>query len=105
MYLLNDKHSKYEYTLYTRVGSAAPYLTHTYYSLDDIIRKSKEIEKRHNHYRQVFYIDNDFYENHYSENMNGVYYKFLRRPVYDWEEFTTQTDENLKFAKIIQLYK
>ena len=90
MYFLNDKHPKYEYALYVRVGNALPYISNTYNSFDDVCRQIKEIEKRHNHYRQFFYIDNDFYNNKYNLatiSIKGIYYKILRRPVYDWEEF------------------
>ena len=94
MYYLNDKHSEYEYCLYTRVGSACPYITelHSVSNLDDIMRRVEQIEKRHNHYAQIFYIDNDFYNNKYSFNQNGTYYKFLRRKVFDWEEFDSNED-------------
>jgi hypothetical protein len=103
MYYLNDKHSEYEYVVYKRVGSARPYLARTFDSFDDVLRNVQEIEKRHNHYRQVFYIDNDFYENQYNQNLNGTYYKFLRRPVFDWEEF--DNNEEYKFAKILKFSK
>ncbi len=82
MYYLNDQHSKYEYALYVRVGKALPYIKYTYTSLDDIYRCVEQIEKRHNHYNQFFYIDNDFYQNKFNQNCGGTYYKFLRRPVY-----------------------
>lgn len=103
MYYLNDKHSQYEYVLYVRVGQAKPYLARTFDSIDDVLRHTKQIEKRHNHYRQIFYIDNDFYENQYNQNLNGTYYKYLRRPVFDWEEFETK-ENDLKLAQIIHLY-
>ena len=88
MYYLNDKHPKYEYCLYTRVNNAMPYIENKFSSIDDVYRYISEIEKRHNHYGQIFYIDNDFYNNSYSISTGGFYYKFLRRPVEDWEEFT-----------------
>ncbi len=103
MYFLNDKHPKYEYTLYVRVGQAKPYLMRTFDSIEDVIRHTEALEKRHNHYRQIFYIDNDFYKNRYNENLNGTYYKYLRRPVFDWEEFNES--EESKVAKILTLYK
>lgn len=89
MYYLNDKHYEYEYALYCRVGNACPYIREINYitDMDGVYRYIEEIEKKHNHYRQIFYIDNDFYKNNYSINMNGTYYKFLRRKVQDWEEF------------------
>lgn len=88
MYFLNDKHPEYEYVLYCRHSDAIPYISRTFDSFPDVLRYIEELEKRHNHYHQIFYIDNDFYENKYSININGTYYKFLRRPVADWEEFT-----------------
>ena len=88
MYYLNDKHPKYEYCLYVRVGQALPYIANKFSDISDVYRFITQIEKRHNHYRQIFYIDNDFYQNKYSLEAGGTYYKFLRRPVFDWEEFS-----------------
>lgn len=88
MYYLNDKHPKYEYALYVRVGKACPYIKRVFVSIDDVYRYIHEIEKRHNHYSQSFYIDNDFYKNEYANVNVDTYYKFLRRNVEDWQEFT-----------------
>ncbi len=93
MYYLNDKHSKYEYALYCRVGNACPYIARTFNSIDDVYRFVNDIEKRHNHYRQIFYIDNDFYNNKYNLNCNCTYYKILRRPVSDWVD-NWEVEEN-----------
>lgn len=87
MYYLNDKHPKYEYALYCRVGNALPYIARTFTDLGDVYRYILEIEKRHNRYHQVFYIDNVFYKNAYTLGAGGTYYKFLRRKVEDWQEF------------------
>lgn len=102
MYYLNDKHSKYEYALYCRVGQALPYIKRIFDSLDDVYRYIFEIEKRHNHYNQFFYIDNDFYENFYNISCGGTYYKVLRRPVADWEEFETET---IKYKNVVNFYR
>lgn len=87
MYFLNDKHPQYEYVLYCCVSNATPYLKHQFDNMRDVYQCVASLERWHNRYHQIFYIDNDFYNNHYSSNMNGVYYKFLRRKVLDWEEF------------------
>lgn len=92
MYYLNDQHPKYQYAIYCRVGNAMPYIIEKWFKdLNDIYRYIAEIEKKHNRYNQAFYIDNDFYNNQY-KNINCVYYKFLRRPVSDWEEFNTEEE-------------
>lgn len=104
MYYLNDKHSKYEYALYCRVGNACPYIARIFNSIDEVYRYANEIEKRHNHYRQFFYIDNDFYNNNYNLNSNGTYYKFLRRPVSDWEDNWEETTEK-SLNNILYFYR
>ena len=105
MYYLNDKHPEYEYALYCRVGSATPYIVpRKFNDMSDVLRFIDELEKRHNRYHQIFFIDNDFYENKYSINHNGTYYKFLRRKVFDWEEFIAD-EGTINRVKIIQLYK
>lgn len=86
MYYLNDKHPKYEFTIYIRQGTAIPYLINTYNSYYDAKRFLEEKAKRHQHYNQIFYIDEDFFENEYTNNYQGTYYKILKRPVADWEE-------------------
>ena len=88
MYYLNDQHPEWEYVLYCRHENALPFFVRTFDSYEDVCRFINELVKRHNHYRQIFYIDNDFYKNQYSINLNGTYYKFLRRPVADWQEFS-----------------
>lgn len=94
MYYLNDKHPKFEYALYCRVGEACPYIVpRKFDDIDEILRYIEELEKRHNRYNQIFYIDNDFYKNNYNSNCGGFYYKFLKRPVLDWEEFYTKDNK------------
>lgn len=95
MYFLNDKHSEYEYICYHKIKDGIPFLMNTFNSLSDIKLYINEIEKRHNRYGQIFYIDNDFYNNYYNFNCVGncYYYKFLRRKVLDWEEFSTISEK------------
>jgi len=68
MYFLNDKHPEYEYCLFIQVEKALPYIIEYKYmtTREDILRKVEELEKKHNRYRQRFYIDNDFYDNKYT---------------------------------------
>lgn len=68
MYYLNDKHPEYEYCLYIQVENALPYIMEykNIITYEDLFRKIQEIEKKHNRYRQRFYIDNDFYDNKYT---------------------------------------
>ncbi len=106
MYYLNDKHSKYEYAIYCRVGSACPYIQKVFSSIDDVYRQIIEIEKKHNHYRQMFYIDNNFYDNKYNLNCGGTYYKILRRPVFDWEDNWEEIEQNsYNYNNVINFYR
>lgn len=87
MYLLNDKHSKYEYVIYVRCGTAIPYLNGKIFtSYNDVCNYLEEIAKRHQRYNRIFYIDNKFYKNECERDERCIYYKILRRPVSDWEE-------------------
>ena len=87
MYLLNDKHSKFEYVIYVRCGNARPYLCGKIYSsYMDVCRELESIAKRNDRYHRVYYIDDDFFENQYDKG-EGTYYTILRRTVLDWEEF------------------
>ena len=96
MYYLNDKHSKYQYGVFKQVGDACPYITELRFdNLEGLLYYIGEIERKHNRYRQPFYIDNDFYKNKYELREGGTYYKFLRRPVNDWEEFSLESRKKL----------
>jgi hypothetical protein len=97
MYYLEDTHPEYEYVLYVRQGQACPFLLNDhrpYTDLEQVIEKIHDIEKDHaKRVEKNFYIDNDFYDNKQILLSSGVYYKFLRRKVADWESFTTNEEE------------
>lgn len=98
MYYLNDKHSQYQYIIYCKQNiQAFPYLIpREFESLKEVkIFLKENIEKRYDRCGFVYYIDNDFYNNNYPKNINGAYYKVLRRKVNDWKEFETTEDEKV----------
>ena len=108
MYCLNDKHDKYEYGLYIQVNNGLPYIIN--FPVTDAYKcisvRIQEIEKKHNRYNQRFYIDNDFYNNKYTLDSGGTYYKFLRRIISDWEEFESFTEgSNLDKSKVVDILK
>ena len=103
MYYLNDKHSEYEYVIYCKRNyKSLPYLIPCQFSnLKEVkLFITQNIEKRNDRYGYTYYIDNDFYKNKYTQNLNGAYYKVLRRKVNDWKDFkTTEIEKN-----VINLY-
>lgn len=101
MYYLEDNHPEYEYSCYIRVGSAKPYIApYVLYDMTDIYRVIEEIERKHNRYHQAFYIDNDFYDNHYNKIENGTYYRFMKRKVNNWTPVRKE-----KYEKVLSLVK
>ena len=95
MYFLEDKHPKYEYSLYTRVGQGSPYITKLIYTeLTELYITINDIERKHQRIGTPFYIDNDFYRNIYQNAIGGTYYKILRRRVNDWESFATKESKS-----------
>lgn len=86
MYYLNDKHPQYEYCLYIRNGTGCPYIARTFDDMFEAQRYIIELEKRNNRFHRIFYVDNEFYKNQYSPNIEGIYYKILKREINDWEE-------------------
>lgn len=86
MYYLNDKHPSYEYAVYCRVATACPYIKATFNNKKQLKAFMEDIIKWHNRYHQIYYVDNEGYKNDYNNNLNGTYYKILRRAVNDWEE-------------------
>lgn len=88
MYYLEDKHPTNEYGCYIQNKGAMPYIAGWRgSSIEDVYRYIAEIEKRHNRYRQHFYIDNDFYNNKYNNSDYVYYYRFLIRKINDWDTF------------------
>ena len=98
MYFLNDVHPEYEYVVFCRVGNAQPYLKTVFSKFSQVEQFIQGVEKWHNRYNQIFYIDNDFYKNYYTKQINGTYYKILRRKVNDWEEFSADSKNFIKIA-------
>ena len=99
MYYLEDKHPNYEYTCYVHVKNAIPYINVWHATtMAEVYEHIKEIEKRHNRTCTPFYIDNDFYTNHYSLGSQSYYYRFMQRPVSDWEQLNFKNN-------IIDLHK
>ena len=87
------KEQGYEYTLYVQVGTACPYTINIYDNFEKVLNYIERIEKQHCYYwNREFYIDNDFYHNKYERTMTGTYYKFLRRQVGEWQDFSTKDE-------------
>lgn len=103
---LEDKKIKYQYGLYTQVRAATPYITYMPYiqNIQDIFRYIEHIETKHRHYRQMFYIDNDFYKNKYTLECGGTYYKFLKRRVLVWDTVSLHEDNSSYNNKVINLF-
>lgn len=102
MYFLNDEHPEYEYSLYTRVEDATPYVNIiNAKSVNDLARFIAQLEKKHSYgKKRLYYIDNDFYKNPYPLMASTTYYKFMRRKVNDWEEFkTTANDKDIIYIE------
>lgn len=100
-----DNEIKYQYGVYIQIGNAKPYvneLTHIW-NMQDLYRYIEDIEKKHRHYRQMFYIDNDFYENKYSLECGGTYYRFLKRKVLSWEDVSERNVKPQYYGKVINI--
>ncbi len=104
MYYLENIHPEYEYAIYCRVSNATPYIIpRTFNSFLDVQRFFTNTTRRHDRFHQIYYIDNKFYNNKYSNNMNGYYYKVLKRLVNDWkniddEETNEKNDKLINFS-------
>ena len=91
MYYDLYNHPKYEYAIYCKVGTAKPYIIpRSFKDLDDILKFLGEQEENHYLTGRTMYVDNDFYQNKFSMNEKGTYFKVLMRPVSDWEVATYQ---------------
>lgn len=101
---LETKHPKFEYTCYVQVKNACPYIgIWRGESIADVYRDILQIEKRHNRYKQHFYIDNDFYENIYKNNDFVYYYRFMYRQVNDWKTLELHSNTNKLQNDLLQL--
>lgn len=86
---LKKDHYEFEYALYIQYNTATPYINELRYvhDINGIKREIDEIEKKARRMKKRFYIDNEFYNNQYSLETGGIYYKFIRRKINDWVEF------------------
>lgn len=95
------EHPEYEYALYVQRENACPYIATIMDSMEKVKLKIEQIKKTHCYrYNRIFYIDNDFYKNEYKLGMGGTYYKFVRRKVNDWEDFTLEEKE-LPYLRLV----
>lgn len=102
---LETKHPKFEYTCYVQVKNGCPYIgIWRGESIADVYRDILQIEKRHNRYRQQFYIDNDFYKNKYKNGDFTYYYRFMFRKVNDWQTLKLKEKEQPSRDRILQFY-
>lgn len=73
MYYLEDRHPEFEYGCYIKVGNAIPYISPWRATNKiDVYRFIHDIEKKHARTGQHFFIDNDFYVNHYKERRTSL---------------------------------
>lgn len=86
MYYLNDKHPKTEYAIYKRVNNATPYIAGVFDDIKQVNEHLDSVARRHNQFRQSFYIDRVGQDNQYPKELAQFYYKLLERPVNDWQE-------------------
>lgn len=86
MYYLNDMHPKKEYAIYKRVNNATPYIAAILSDLKQVDEYIGSVSRRHEHYRQTYYIDRNGFKNHFPKEVVQYYYKVLERPVNDWQE-------------------
>lgn len=86
MYYLNDRHPDYQYAVYCKYQGGSPYIKTVLDNKEQLDQYIESIVNRHNQFHHIFYIDNDFYDNKYPKDLQGIYYKVLKRKVNDWEE-------------------
>ena len=102
---LETKHPKFEYTCYVQVKNGCPYIgIWRGESIADVYRDILQIEKRHNRYKQHFYIDNDFYINKYKDNDFVYYYRFMFREVNNWQTLCLKDNADKSDNKVLQFY-
>lgn len=95
MYKSTLNHPKFEYCVYCKVKNGKPYIIPGI-EMSNMVEVSnflKELEEKHKRLSTSYYVDNDFYQNKYSANEKGTYYKVLKRPIADWEEVSCETEE------------
>lgn len=79
---------KYEYTIYCRQGSAMPYYIHTYKDYFSALQDLRSIVDREEKLERFYFVDNDFFDNKYSQAFaNSKYLQLRVRKVTEWVEY------------------
>ena len=78
---------KYQYTIQIQFKNGAPYYTGVYDYLDEVLLFLNEKIKIDKHYKRVYYVYNEFFNNEFKEDMAVSKYKILIRQVGRWNDF------------------
>lgn len=92
-----------EYSLYVRQGSGKPYYLKPYSSLSEARKVLTEMIGLEEERQRPYYVDNDFFENKYTNLSNLKYICLKVRDVTDWIEYSETEEIKKRNNKILYL--
>ena len=91
-----------EYCIYIQKGSCTPYVVGTYNSIYDAKHALNNMLELYKIRRKLYFVDNDFYDNEFSNLCSSDYYCIKVRQVSEWKKYSEFSSHN---NNILQFYK
>lgn len=76
-----------EYGILQRCKSAKPYMIHFYDNIESAKMKIYDLVALQEERGNFYYVDNDFFNNKYPFNFNGMYYCIKEREVTEFKNY------------------
>ena len=90
-----------EYGIYIRHGNGKPFMIHIYNNLDSAKFKLYDILRLEEERQRPYFVDNDFYNNKYSNVSKLSYYCIKVREVSEWVSYSEEKELENKKDNII----
>lgn len=90
-----------EYCIYIQRGSCTPYTVGTYKSIYDAKYALNNMLDLYKIRRKLYFVDNDFFDNEFSNLSCSDYYCIKERQVSEWKKYSEFSNHNniLQFNK------
>lgn len=90
-----------EYGIYTRHGDAKPFMVHVYNNLTQCKVVLYNIISDYEERGREYFVDNDFFNNKYSNSLRGTYFCIKVRDVSEYKKYSEVESTEEENKKII----
>lgn len=92
-----------EYVIYIKCKGGTPYLIHFFNNITDAKLKLYDMISLEEERGRPYFVDNDFFENKYSCNLNLKYFCIKEREISEFKTYSEEKTSELEKNKIIFL--